>query len=88
MKKPGGTAARLAAIGKRQRRRRLQTLRNQRRLQRESASMHDAHLRFLADLCSKLECGHFTPEEITDARAALLQPHSSRQRQLDLHGAR
>lgn len=62
----------LSGIGKRMRRRRLQALRDRRSLERESATSHDRHLRFLAELCGKLECGHFDPEEISAARAALL----------------
>lgn len=59
-------------VGKRMRRRRLQRLRTRRALETESASSHDAHLRLLAELCGKLECGHFDAEEILEARASLV----------------
>lgn len=75
---------RLAGIGKRMRKRRLRALQQRRALEREAATSREAHLKMLAMLCGRLECGHFSEAELTDARAALLQPSHARQAQLPL----
>lgn len=65
--------ARDVGIGKRMRRRRIRAYRARQALERELAAPRADRMALLSKLCGTLECGHFTPDQLRDAEAALAQ---------------